>query len=397
MQLNGKWSEKQLWVLNGIAKRSNRFHLVYGQPRSGKTAAAVAGFVRESLKFAGKTYGLIAVTLRQCETIAMNEVSSYCRGAGIPFGKIADKRYRVGHNEFHLFSANNNRAAIAIQGYTLAGFYIDEIVNIPETVMLEITNRLSEVERAKVIMTANTGNPASWFYKDYLKRHKEIGLKYYILNMSDNPSLSEEFKQSIIQTSTGFWYKRRIQNLWVAPFGNVYVMPDIADLPSDWKEAATAFYLTVDPADSSETHAVLVARIGGRYYAVGEWVWNHTRRGQLPHRQQVREIKAWTDGLGISVRGIVYDSASPNFGAELHSHFGSHTMMSQKDKNMGLRRVQHMLDNEKLIITRGAPDLYEQMAIYHWDEKKAEQGLDEPTKGNDHGCDAIRYFAMTVV
>ena len=139
-------------------------------PRSGKSAVGGAAMVRESLKYKHATYGIIAVTLRQAASVVMTEVAKYCSEIGLPCRRISEKIYQVGYNQFHLFSANNQRAAISLQGYSLAGFYIDEVVNVPETVMLEITNRLSQVPMAKVIMTANTGNPNSWFYKDYLKR-----------------------------------------------------------------------------------------------------------------------------------------------------------------------------------------------------------------------------------
>ena len=34
---------------------------------------------------------------------------------------------------------------------------------------------------------------------------------------------------------------------------------------------------------------------------------------------------------------------------------------------------------------------------YEWDERAQERGEDKPLKVNDHSCDALRYWAYTVL
>ena len=390
-----RWSESQAAAILDIYARPNQFHFLYGQPRSGKSAVAVAALCGIAYAQPG-TYGIVAVTLRQASHIVMGEARRFCQENGWPFAKLSDKVYRIGPSQFHLFAANNNRASITLQGYTLAGFYIDEVVNVPENVMLEITNRLSEVETAKVLMTANTGSPNSWFYKDYLHpdRAEEIGLTYHILNMSDNPSLSERFKQSIVATSTGHWYARRVQNLWVPPYGNVYVMPRAEKLPYP-REEATEWRLAVDPADSSETHVMLMGRFRGRWWFTDEWTHNHVRRGALDHLSQVKRIKAWSDGLGVGVSKVVYDPEKPNFGKLLRRAYKyAGLSKAKKDRLVGINRTQYLMDTKKFNFTDNVPRCYDQMVLYAWDEKKAEQGIDDAVKWNDHGPDCVRYAAM---
>ena len=389
-----RWSEKQKRVLD-LYKDPSRFILVIGSPGAGKTASAIAGYVKWSLHYEYGNFALIAKTLRQCEAIALQEVARFCREHGIPFGKIADKIYKVGNNEFHLFSANNRRQAEAIQGYNLVGFYVDEVVNVPEIVMLEVNNRLRDDEDSKAVLTANTNSANHWFYREYVKRAEDIGMHTLLLDLADNPALPESYKQSIIDTSRGGWYQRRVLNQWAPLSGNIYLVPD--SVPFDRpKEEATDWYLSVDPADSSSTHAILFGRYNGVYYTYDEWVWNHEERGQISHREQVNRIKHWLEAMKISLKGIVFDPASPNFGLLLYETFDVLTMKAKKDVKEGIRIVQYCLDKDYIHITDRTPILHEQMVIYQWDPVQAAKGIDAPMKYKDHGPDAFRYFAYTV-
>ena len=86
-----------------------------------------------------------------------------------------------------------------------------------------------------------------------------------------------------------------------------------------------------------------------------------------------------------------------NFAHNLRKYFKRATIIkSKKERLDGVGRVQYLIGADKLVLTDNVPRLYDQMLIYAWDEKKGEQGIDDPVKWNDHGPDALRYFAMSV-
>ena len=391
-----QWSNRQ-WRVVDLYKNPARYLLIVGSPGAGKTAAGIAGYILWACDTFKQTrqFAVIAVTARQCEKVVLTEIQRFCKEHKLPFQRLSDKVYQVWRHQFVLFSAPNKQAARNLQGYNLAGFYIDEVVNIPEDVMYEINSRVRDGDTNKIVMTANAGSAAHWFYRDYVKEAEAIDMDIIELNLADNPNLSTDYVESIIKTSRGGWYKRRILNQWAPLSGVVYIMPDEYRGELD-KEASSAWYLSVDPADSSSTHAILFGRWDGKFYSYAEWVWNHFNDGQLGHVEQVARLKEWIDGYDISLAGIIYDSATPNFGRLLFDSFQSPTMMAAKDVNEGVRVTQYCLDTGIITMTERTPIAFDQMVLYQWDETAAERGEDKPMKHNDHGPDAVRYFAMTV-
>lgn len=97
-----------------------------------------------------------------------------------------------------------------VQGLTLAGAFLDEVVLQPESFFNQVTARTS-VEGAKVFMCCNPSSPYSWFYKSVLTKLKDKNGSYVHFMMDDNPSLSEEVKERYKTMYSGVFAKRYIE------------------------------------------------------------------------------------------------------------------------------------------------------------------------------------------
>ena len=59
---------------------------------------------------------------------------------------------------------------------------------------------------------------------------------------------------------------------------------------------------------------------------------------------------------------------------------------------LGLVTTATRLENRDILIG-DCPMLKEELDTYAWDKKATDRGEDAPIKMDDHGCDALRYYA----
>ena len=392
-----KWSKKQRDVIKSLWTNDDRFTLVYGAVGSGKTAVATAAMVIWSTTLNQELIGLVAKTTAQTKDVIIPEIIKCCGELGIRFEKLDSQRYRVGRNTFRAFDGNDVSAIDRIQGYNLAGLYVDEVVNMPEMILMEFDNRLRAGKEQRAIFTANPGNPAHWFKRQWVDRAEDIHMRQFLLLMSDNPGLSDRFVESTKLTSQGGFYQRRVLGEWANLEGNVYTdFREPANAP-DYREAEE-WFIAVDPAEASVAHALLIGSFGGTYWIYDEWRWHHGRQGQLSHVEMAAHIGQWLEEKDISVRAGVCDSAAAAFLRELRRRLGvpiEGVRKGQFELNEGIRLTQAWLAAGRLRLSLDVPETFAEMMSYAWDEKASEKGEDRPVKGNDHAMDAMRYFVMT--
>ena len=393
-----RWSAKQLQVLRSLFQRDERFTLVYGAVGSGKTAVATAAMVVWASQLQDELIGVVAKTTAQTKDIIVPEVAKCCGELGLRFEKIDSQRYRVGRNIWRAFDGNDVTAIERIQGYNLAGLYVDEVVNMPEKILMEFDNRLRAGKDQRAIFTANPGNPAHWFKQQWVDRADEIGMRTYLLLMADNPGLSERFVESTKLTSQGGFYQRRVLGEWANLEGNVYTDFREPAMAPNYAEA-NEWFLSVDPAESSVCHALLVGRFSDTYWMCEEWRWNHSRQGQMSHVEMSSSIAQWIEKLDVSLKGIVCDSAASAFRRDLSRRM--RMPVEGVDKSLrtlldSLRLTSAWLASGRLRLSLNVPETYAEMMSYAWDERAAKDlGIDRPVGGNDHAMDTMRYFALT--
>ena len=387
------WSEGQKAVFRLGAAR-DPYHLIYGVPDSGKTSAAIGAFVLWSLSFTQELFGFVTRDYKQAHKVIVREVAQFCTETRIPF-RLGKGRNRnslfIGGNEYMLFSANNVSQASAIQSYSMAGMFVDEVVNVPEPIVEQIEERVRAVERAKLWMTANPGHPAHWFKREFVDRAESKGMTLMELHFDDNPTVTEAFKQRMAASQGGL-YQRRFLGRWAAVHGEIYKRYEHPAAAPPMREA-TAWYVSVDPAETGTSHALLIGEFEGAWWICDEWVYNGSQQ-MLTRQEQAREIARWLRGFGIESPALVIcDYPNGDLSEQLASMLNCHVMPAiKRDPFDGIELTQYALSQGYLRLSHKVPKLLTEMGNYVWDEKAANQGIDRPLKLRDHGCDAMRYF-----
>lgn len=200
-----------------------------GAVRSGKTSIMMWAFIDWAMReFSGQRFGICGKT-----------VDSATKNIVVPFisMSLAKKRYtmrwrrsdkllevRRGRsvNYFEVFGGKDESSFALIQGRTLAGVLLDEVVLMPESFVNQALARCS-VSGAKLWFSCNPGNPQHWFKTDWIDRREEHNALYLHFEMTDNPSLSQEVLDRYkTMYPDGVFYDRYIKGLWVPAEGLIY-------------------------------------------------------------------------------------------------------------------------------------------------------------------------------
>lgn len=366
------------------------FIVAYGSTGSGKSEAAAAGFVRWSMQFPDKTFGIVAKTSTQTREKVWPAVMRACLELGIPVTKTGAKSFDVGWCRYILLDGANVAAKERIQGLDLAGVYIDEVNNLHYLVMQELDNRVRSVEGGKIIMSANPDNPLNWFQRDYLNRADEINLRVVPLTWADNPHLPESERKRIEATSIGAFYQRRVLGLSAALSGLVYSQHVIEAAPDE--NECRAWFLAIDPAETGTTHALLIGDYPEAFYVVDEWVWDAHRNYYKPIRERAKGV---ADLAGKRpIKWAVYDSANPDFGYELSAELNidAFGVLKARDDNEGVRLLQSSLSRGEVRVDPRCRELIGEFGYVDWDDKAQERGIDKIRQCRKHGTDALRYW-----
>lgn len=108
-------------------------------------------------------------------------------------------------------------------------------------------------------------------------------------------------------------------------------------------------------------------------------------------RMTTSDLIAEMKGLAIRPSDEIFcDAAEPKTIEELY-RAGWNVKPADKDVTEGIRKVKSL----PLLIHKDSTDLIAEIKKYKWKVDKNDKVLDEPSKENDHLCDALRYCVFT--
>lgn len=216
-----------------------------GAVRSGKTSIMMWAFVRWAMEnFIGQRFGVCGRTVDSCtkNIIVPFTAMSLAKERYIIRWRRGDKVMEVRRgavtNYFEVFGGKDEASYTLIQGRTLAGVLLDEVVLMPRSFVEQALARCS-VDGARLWFSCNPGSPHHWFYQEWIKRHRERNALYLHFEMTDNPGLSKRTLERYENMYAGIFYDRYVRGLWVAAEGIVY-----KDFAND-----TEKYLIGDPLE----------------------------------------------------------------------------------------------------------------------------------------------------
>ena len=385
-----------------------------GAVRSGKTSIMMWAFVRWAMEnFSGQRFGVCGRTVDSCtkNIIVPFTAMSLAKERYIIRWRRGDKVMEVRRgavtNYFEVFGGKDEASYTLIQGRTLAGVLLDEVVLMPRSFVEQALARCS-VDGAKLWFSCNPGSPHHWFYQEWIKRSRERNALYLHFEMTDNPGLSKRTLERYENMYAGIFYDRYVRGLWVAAEGIVY-----KDFAND-----TEKYLIGDPLEWAKQNGASFSIIsigvdfGGtksatKFQATGitknfrvvaleeEYIKNEEIDPNALNRRFATFCQLITSKYGYSqtradsaetvlIRGLDHTAQKLRLGTQVKNAL----KMQITDR---IRLVVLLMKQGRLKVSRSCPHLIDafQSAIYDPDKFEDER-LDDGTSDID-SLDAFEY------
>lgn len=369
-----------------------------GAVRSGKTSIMMWAFVDWAMReFEGQRFGICGKT-----------VDSASKNIVVPFISmaLAKERYnlrwrRADHvleitrcgktNYFEVFGGKDESSFMLIQGRTLAGVLLDEVVLMPESFVNQALARCS-VDGSRIWFSCNPGSPQHWFYKNWIEGSARRNALYLHFNMRDNPALSDSILTRYEAMYSGVFYDRYILGKWVLAEGLIYPMFSDSCVVDEEPVPEGEYYISCDYGTLNPFSAQLWHWDGKTATCLREYYYSgrETQRNKTDE-EYCTEIGRLAGDLPI--RSIVVDPSAASFIEALRRK----QYVVRKAKNdvlNGIMLTARYLQDGTIKIHRRCKDSIREFGLYRWDDKATE---DRPIKENDHAMDSIRYFAFTIL
>lgn len=396
--------EKQLQILQ--FRFSDYSYLICdGAVRSGKTSLMMVGFVDDAMtRFNGRRFGICGKTV---DSATKNIVQPYMAM------QYAQKSYRIKWsrtdktmtvskggitNVFEVFGGKDESSYALIQGRTLAGCLIDEVVLQPRSFVDQAMIRCS-VTGAKVWFSCNPAAPSHWFYTDWIKKADkgEINAKHIHFVLRDNPGLSEETIQRYEKSFSGVFYQRYVLGEWVAAEGLVYPFfsagQDAYLFHGDASHVDGQFYVSIDYGTHNPCSMGLWVIHNGKALRIKESYFDsRAERVQRTDEEHYAELERLTKGYYI--QAVVVDPSAASFIETIRRHGRYLVIPADNDVLNGIRCVASLMQAGLVTIHESCTASRREFGLYSWDDKAKE---DRVVKENDHAMDDIRYFCYTIL
>lgn len=225
------FSETQLkalsWWSDSSPYRDYDAVICDGAVRSGKTMCMGISFVCWAMRrFSGERFGICGKAKTSIRRNLLEPLLPVLRDIGFCVSDkvsrgLVEISYMGRTNSFYLFGGKDEGSQSLIQGVTLAGILMDEVVLMPRSFVEQACARCS-VTGSKIWFNCNPDSPHHWFYREWIVKATERKALYIHFSLEDNPALSRSIIARYKRTYSGDFYRRFILGQWVIPAGRVY-------------------------------------------------------------------------------------------------------------------------------------------------------------------------------
>ena len=370
--------------------------LAGGAIRSGKTFATGVSFALWLLhEGIGFDHALCGYSVEAVMRNAGFPLISILQGFGLKPRFTRDVGTRIvipyGGRDTYIWviGASDNRSYRRLQGSTLKGLVMDEVTLLGEEFFHVAWGRLS-VDGSKMWCTFNPESPNHWFKKTVVDRLIEFDGLIIDFLLHDNPTLSPEIIERYNRSFTGHFKKRMIQGMWAGATGLIFPTYKEGEPDPNW-----TFEVSMDWGVSTQFVALGWRKKGWEACCSSE-LWLSGNDTELTPEDILRAVEVWVIENNGGCRGVnIYlDPSTPTwFKRELRTK-GFMVKNADNEVIPGIVTTQVRLQRGE--ITLGdCPLLKEELLGYEWDKTKQDRGVDAPTKENDHGSDALRYYVYS--
>ena len=368
-----------------------------GAIRSGKTVCMALAYVQWSMaSFNGQNFGMCGKTVGSFRRNVLSVLKQMLLSRGY---KLSDRRSEnlvtisrgAVTNYYYVFGGKDEGSQDLIQGITLAGVLLDEVVLMPQSFVEQATGRCS-VAGSKFWFNCNPEGPEHWFKKEWIDKLDEKKMLYLHFTQEDNLSLAEEVKARYRAMYTGIFYQRFVLGEWCVAEGLIYQFDKDLHIAKELPKEGT-WYISVDYGTLNPFSAGLWCVNSGRAVRVAEYY--HSGRGtnrQMTDEEYYTKLEELAGER--SIYHVIVDPSAASFIATIRKHGRFSVRKARNEVLDGIRLTAAMLQTGVITIGAGCKDAIREFDLYRWDEK-GEQ--DKPIKENDHAMDEIRYFCSTVM
>lgn len=369
-----------------------------GAVRSGKTSIMMWSFVRWAMEsFNGQRFGVCGRTVDSCTKniivpfTAMGLAKEKYMIRWRRGDKVMEVRRGAVTNYFEVFGGKDEASYTLIQGRTLAGVLLDEVVLMPRSFVEQALTRCS-VDGAKLWFSCNPGSPQHWFYTEWIQRHEARNTLYLHFEMTDNPGLSQKTLERYQAMFSGVFYDRYIRGMWVLAEGLIYPMFGEGCLVDNPPQGGR-YYISCDYGTLNPFSAGLWCWDGKTATRVAEYYYSGRQEQQ--HKTDEDYYTALEQLAGDKhVQAVIVDPSAASFIEVIRRHKRFPVRKAKNDVLAGINTTARFLQDGTIKIHRSCSACIREFGLYRWDEKAE---TDRPVKENDHAMDDIRYFAYTVL
>lgn len=366
-----------------------------GSIRSGKTVSMAVGFILWSMSnFDGQIFGICGRTIQSLRRNVILHLHDW-----VPEDlEISERRGEnmlvvsdgCGHkNIYYLFGGKDESSYALVQGITLAGALLDEVVLMPQSFVEQVIARCS-VAGSKLWFNCNPGGPEHWFNKNWVLKSKEMNALHIHFTMQDNYSLAPEIRERYERMYTGVFYQRYVLGLWVLAEGLVYNFGE--ENITDERPKGAEYYISIDYGTLNPFSAGLWSVTGDKAVRIKEYYYsgreNSRNMTDAEYCDKVAELAG-----GYEIKRVIVDPSGASFIEALRQRKFK-VLGAKNDVLDGIRRTSVYLKDGNIKIHRSCTDSIREFGLYRWDEKKND---DSVIKENDHAMDDIRYFCNTIM
>lgn len=366
-----------------------------GAVRSGKTLCLGISFVCWAMRrYDSERFGICGKAKTSIRRNLIEPLLPVLRDIGFEVNDLVSKglieiAYMGRRNCFYLFGGKDESSQSLIQGVTLAGVLMDEVVLMPRSFVEQACARCS-VTGSKLWFNCNPESPNHWFYLEWIKKAEERRALYIHFSLEDNPSLSKSIIDRYKRMYSGDFYRRFILGEWVLPSGRVYDFFNESML-SPVPESCCEYIVSCDYGTKNPSSFGLWGRSGDIWYRLREYYYDARREGaQKTDGEYVADLISLC--AGVTPSRVIVDPSAASF-IEALTRAGFRPEKADNDVLRGIRLTAELLKSGRIRICQGCDDSLREFFEYRWDDRA---DRDVPLKQFDHAMDDIRYFAVGI-
>lgn len=377
--------------------KDREFLICDGSVRSGKTLCMTVGFILWSMsQFNGERFGICGKTIESLRRNVILNMRDWIPEDIQIVEKRAENKLIISdgagrENTYFLFGGRDESSYMLIQGITLAGVLLDEVVLMPRSFVDQALARCS-VAGSKIWFNCNPAGPEHWFYKEFVRRTKELNGLHIHFTMDDNYALDPAIKERYERSFSGVFYDRYIRGLWVNAEGLIYPMFGDGNI-TEAIPARGEYYISCDYGTLNPFSAGLWSVTGSKAVRIREYYYDgRKKQRQKTDEEYYTELEKLAGDLNVEC--VIVDPSAASFIETIRRHGRFSVRKANNDVINGIVATSRYLKNRYIQIHRSCKDTIREFELYRWDEKS---GVDKPIKENDHAMDDIRYMAYTVL